>query len=91
MSCFSDVLSQYRRSKATANRPAAEGHRWVGPRLSGEAKRMRSCNHLQYVADIISLDKDQGYAKVALVMETGSFRSDGSDLPHFYPESGQLE
>jgi hypothetical protein len=91
MSCFSDVLSQYRRSKATTNRQAAEGHRWVGPGLSRETKRMCSCNHLQYVADIISLDKDQGYAKVALVMETGSFRSDGSDLPHFYPESGQLE
>jgi hypothetical protein len=58
---------------------------------SGKRMRMCNCNHLQHVADIISLDKDQGYAKVALVMETGSFRSDGSDLPHFYPESGQLE
>ena len=91
MSCFSDVLSQYRRSKATTNRQAAEGHQWGGPRLFRETKRMCNCNHLQHVADIISLDKDQGYAKVALVMETGSFRSDGSDLPHFYPESGQLE
>ena len=91
MSCFSDVLSQYRRSKATTNRQAAEGHQWVGPPAFQGNERMCSCNHLQYVADIISLDKDQGYAKVALVMETGSFRSDGSDLPHFYPESGQLE
>jgi len=91
MSCFSDVLSQYRRSKATTNRQAAKGHQWVGPGSSGKRMRMCNCNHLQYVADIISLDKDQGYAKVALVMETGSFRSDGSDLPHFYPESGQLE
>jgi hypothetical protein len=44
----------------------------MGSMKGSESRKTDGCNHLQHVADIISLDKNERRVKVTLVMETAS-------------------